>query len=131
MVGHDNGSRREVMAEFFDGRRLRYEIYVLLEGRWRIEQVIDDGRDARGRFDRLDFEETEKNVVGQAMSLLATNKFQAVRVMRERRREDGFATTSEIFRKEATVERDAPLSIGRWDGPVERCATSEDLSRRP
>src|SRR4051794_29001393 len=110
MVEPETATTAGTMAEFFNGRRLRYEIYVLAEGRWRIEHVIDDERDQRGRFDRLDFEETEKNALGHAASLLASGKFQAVRVVRERRRPDGFATSSEIFRKEATVEHEAPLS---------------------
>jgi hypothetical protein len=119
------------MAEFFHGRRLRYEIHVMIEGRWQIETVIADERDEKGRFDRLDFEEIERNVTGQANSLLATAKYQAVKVLRERMREDGFATTAEIFRKEATPPSDAPLSVGRWDGAVEPCTGADDLTRRP
>jgi hypothetical protein len=120
------------MAEFFEARRLRYEIHLMIEGRWRIETVIDDGRDGVARrFDKRDFEEKEKQVVEHANALLAGGQVQAVKVMRERMRADGFSTVAEIFAKRATNEpTEAPLTVGTYDGPVSLCETVDELCGR-
>ena len=120
------------MAEFFEARRLRYEIHLMIEGRWRIETVIDDGREhVARRFDKRDFEEKEKQVVEQANALLAGGQVQAVKVMRERMRADGFSTVAEIFSKRATNEpTEAPLTVGTYEGPAPLCETVEALCGR-
>ncbi len=96
------------MAEFFEGRRLRYEILALADQRWQIVQVIDDHRDElRGPFARQDFEKLERDVEAAASAVLGRPGVAAVRVIRERERGDGFVTKAEIlFRKESpTTER--------------------------
>jgi hypothetical protein len=120
------------MPEFFEARRLRYEIQVLAEGRWRIAEVIDDGRDAvQRRFDKRDFEETERRVVDQASAILGAGGFQAVKVVRERMRADGFSTVSEIFSKKAEKEAgEAPLLVAALDGPVALCETADEIYAR-
>src|SRR4051812_12535938 len=115
------------MPEFFEARRLRYEIHALAEGRWRIADVIDDGRDAVGRrFDRRDFEETERRVLEQANTILAEDTVEAVKVIRERRRDDGFTTLAEIFSKKAANEApEAPLTVAPIEGAPAPCGSVE------
>jgi hypothetical protein len=119
------------MPEFFESRRLRYEIHKLADKRWQIADIVEDGREQRAMFGRSDFEELEKNVLGKANALLSGNEIKAVRVMRERIRADGFITTSEIFFKEATNGKaEAPVTVSRYDGEVPLCKTNEDLFSR-
>jgi hypothetical protein len=122
------------MPEFYESRRLRYEIHKLCDKRWEIAEVVGDGREALAerRFDRTDFEGVERAVLGKANALLAGGEIQAVRVLREREREDGFRTTSEIFFREASGARpEAPVGVSRYDGPVPPCASAEELYERP
>jgi hypothetical protein len=120
------------MPEFFEARRLRYEIHVLAEGRWRIDSVINDGRDGVARrFDKRDFEETERRVVEHANAALAAGPFQAVKVVRERIRADGFSTVSEIFLKQAPEETaEAPLTVAPYEGPIAPCETVDEVYAR-
>jgi hypothetical protein len=119
------------MAEFFESRRLRYEIHKLCEKRWQIAEVVGDGREERaGNYRRSDFEELERTVLGQANALLAGGDVQAVRVLRERMREDGFTTTSEIFFREAGGRGEAPITVSRYDGAVAVCRAPVDLYSR-
>lgn len=120
------------MAEFFDARKLRYEIHILDDRRWQIKEAMEDGRELLGRpFGRLDFEETERAVIDRAVELLGQGKVHAVRVVRERVRPDGYVTQREIFYREATGKVEQPLTVSRYEGPPAFCTTSEDLSRRP
>lgn len=120
------------MAEFFDARKLRYEIHVLDDKRWLIREAMEDGRELLGRpFGRLDFEETERAVLDRAVELLGQNTVHAVRVVRERVRPDGYVTQREIFYKEATGKVEPPLTVSRYEGAPAFCTTTDDLSRRP
>src|SRR5258707_1556630 len=117
------------MPEFFESRKLRYEIQSRLEKRWQIAEVVGDGREElSGRFGRTNFEEIERAVLSKANALLSGGEVEAVRVTRDRVREDGFTTTSEIFFKEATGGKTgAPLSGGRHDGGLPPCAAPRAL----
>jgi hypothetical protein len=121
------------MAEFFESRKLHYEIHALLDKRWQIAEIVGDDREQfGGRFGRSNFEEIERVVLGKANALLARGEVNAVRVTRDRVRADGFTTTSEIFFKEATVGKsEPPLTIGRHDGALPLCAEPAELYARP
>jgi hypothetical protein len=120
------------MAEFFESRRLRYEILKLCDKRWQIAEVIADGREVRGsRFGRTEFEAVERNVLAKANALLAGGEVQAVKVLRERVRDDGFTTTTEMFMREASGGKpEAPATVSRYDGEAPVCAGPADLYRR-
>ena len=119
------------MAEFFESRKLRYEILKLCDKRWQIAEVVGDGREQRGgRFARSEFEEVERGVLAKANALLA-GEVQAVKVLRERVRDDGFVTTTEVFFREATGGKaETPATVSRYDGTVSVCAGPGDLYRR-
>jgi hypothetical protein len=119
------------MTAFYQSRRLRYEIQIRREGRWRIDSVVEDGRDEQGRFDGRDFEDLEKNIIGRANSILAVKGNEAVRVMRERLRGDGFSTSKEIYQKEAARDRDTAIGVGRLEDAAPNCANLADLYGRP
>jgi hypothetical protein len=121
------------MAEFFESRKLRYEIHALLDKRWQIAEIVGDDREQfGGRFGRRNFEEIERAVLGKANALLAGGEVNAVRVTRDRVRADGFTTTSEIFFKEATGGKsEPPLTIGRHDGAMPLCGEPTELYARP
>src|SRR2546429_9065126 len=94
------GPEKQGMSEFFESRKLRYEIHSRREKRWQIAEIVGDGREQLGgRFGRTEFEEIERAVLGKANALLAGGEVEAVRVTRDRVRADGFTTTSEIFFK--------------------------------
>lgn len=119
------------MVEFFHARRLRYQITLQTEGRWQLVAVVDDGRDQLGHpFGRLDLEALEKRVRAQARTALATPGAQAVRVVRERIRDDGYSQEEPFLFEEATARRpERPVS--NYAGPVPLCARYEDLLERP
>jgi hypothetical protein len=121
------------MPEFFESRKLRYEIHSRCEKRWQIAEIVGDGREELpGRFGRTNFEEIERAVLSKANALLAGGEVEAVRVTRDRVRDDGFTTTSEIFFKEASGGKtEPPLSIGRHDGAMPLCAEPADFYTRP
>jgi hypothetical protein len=119
------------MTEFFESRSLRYEIHKLCDKRWQLAEIVADGRDGhKGRYGRKEFEEAEKNVLGRANALLAGGQVQAVKVLRERQRADGFTTTSEIFFKEAIARAEAPPTVSQYDGPIDVCTAPGDLYGR-
>ncbi|MBV8653097.1 MAG: hypothetical protein JO255_16655 [Alphaproteobacteria bacterium] len=119
------------MTEFFESRRLRYEIHKLCDKRWQLAEIVNDGREGhQGHYGRKEFEEVEKNVLGRANALLSAGQVQAVKVLRERQRADGFTTTSEIFFKESTGRTEAPATVSQYDGPIAVCEAPGDLYGR-
>jgi hypothetical protein len=121
------------MAEFFEGRRLRYEIMALADGRWQIVQVVDDHREELSRsFDRSDFEKLEREVEWAASLVLGRPGVAAVRVIRERERNDGFVTKAEIlFRQAAPAPASTKTAVLDVQGPVPLCQSPNDLFGRP
>ena len=121
------------MAEFFEGRRLRYEIMALADQRWQIVQVIDDHRDELRRpFDRSDFETLEREVDRAASLVLGRPGVAAVRVIRERERNDGFVTKAEIlFRQAPPPPTSTKTGVLDVPGPVPLCQSPNDLFGRP
>lgn len=119
------------MVEFFHGRRLRYQISLQTEGRWQLVAVVEDGRDQLGHpFGRLDLEALEKKVRTQARVALATPGAQAVRVVRERIRADGYSQ-EEPFHFEEAVGKRPERPVSNYAGPVPTCTRYEDLLERP
>jgi hypothetical protein len=130
--GNAVDNRSKGMAEFFESRKLRYEIHTRFEKRWQIAEIVGDGREGLSRFGRTDFEEVERAVLGKANTLLASGEVEAVRVTRDRVRADGFTTTSEIFFKEVIGGKsEPPLTVGRHDGAMPLCEGAADLYARP
>lgn len=121
------------MAEFFEGRRLRYEIMALADQRWQLVQVIDDQRDElRRRFDRSDFEQLERQVETAASAVLGRPGVVAVRVIRERERGDGFVTKAEIlFRQAPPPPTNSKAAVLDVHGPIHLCQSPNDLFARP
>jgi hypothetical protein len=121
------------MAEFFQSRRLRYEILALADQRWQIVQVVDDNRDELGRpFDRFDYEKLERDVEAAAAAILAQTGVTAVRVIRERERNDGFVTRAEVlFRQAPPPPADKKVAVLDVPGPIPTCRTPDDLFGRP
>jgi len=121
------------MAEFFEGRRLRYEIMALADQRWQLVQIIDDHREQLRRpFARSDFETLEREVVRAASLVLGRPGVAAVRVIRERERDDGFVTKAEIlFRQAPPPPTSAKTPVLDVQGPVPLCQSPNDLFGRP
>jgi len=137
LFGNQQTSHAVRIPGFLQARAVQYEIHALVEGRWRIDEIVapdkvEDGRD-HDSCDRL-----ENAAIERASELLAAGGgIAAVKVVRERRRGDGFATTREIFAKDAPPARETPLLLGRLPGPAkasapaqEWCADPADLYRR-
>ncbi len=120
------------MFSFFQARKLRYEIHVQRDDRWQIKEVVDDERDSlKRKFDRLDFQALEAEVIQRAKDVLRDPRIQAVKVLRERSRPDGFTTTQEIFSEAPTSKPAETFAIGEYKGAVELCTTVEQLYERP
>lgn len=114
-------------------RRVRYEIHSKVGDRWRLDAVVED---ARGMAERLvggggALDDIESAAVERANALLATGTIAAVKVVRERLRDDGFSTAREIFFREAEARPEAPPSVSPLDAPAPLCAAPEELSTRP
>ena len=121
------------MTEFFEGRRLRYEIMALADQRWQIMQVIEDHREEQRRpFDRKDFEALEQEVERAASYYLGRPGVSAVRVIRERERRDGFVTRGELlFRQAPPPPATTRVAVLDAPGPVPLCLSPNDLFGRP
>jgi hypothetical protein len=125
------------MLQFFEARRLHYEIHALVEGRWRLDEILaGELQPGQGAMDRAGFEALEQAAIARATAMLADRTIAAVKVVRERRRNDGFTTSREIFLKEAPpFPKEAPLLTGRLAAalPVAPavCDDIADLYRRP
>jgi hypothetical protein len=120
------------MAEFFHGRRLRYQISLQREGRWQLVAVIEDGREQLGHaFGRTDLDKLEETVRERARAALATPGAKAVRVVRERIRSDGYAQEEPFLLEEASGVKPAERQVSNYAGPVPACAGFDDLLARP
>jgi hypothetical protein len=120
------------MAEFFHGRRLRYQISLLIEGRWQLIAVVEDGRDQLKRpFDQTDLNRLEEKVRMRARAALATPGAKAVRVVRERIRDDGYTAEEPFLHETTTVVKPAERQVSNFAGPMPVCTAYEDLLTRP
>jgi hypothetical protein len=116
-------------SQFFHGRKLHYEIYVQIGGRWQLRQALDDGRDKGGEFTQFDFERVEANVLRIANNFLTQAGVQAVKVVRERQSPTGMSLPTEIFRKEAAPTADRSVAKPLAE-PLPPIIQVDDLTRR-
>ncbi len=120
------------MTEFFQGRKLRYQILALIEDRWQLVAVIDDEREQMSRgFERNDYEALEASACHKARALLGVNGIKAVRLIRERMRSDGFQSEQEILNETAPVMKAVERQVANYSGAVPVCANAEDILSRP
>jgi hypothetical protein len=120
------------MAEFFQSRRLRYQILTLVEDRWLLVAVINDDRETLGRaFERKDYDALEAGARDKARALLGVGGVKAVRLIRERLREDGYGTEEEILNETAPLVRPIERQVSNYSGTVPICGNVEDVLTRP
>jgi hypothetical protein len=120
------------MAEFFQGRRLRYQILVLIEDRWQLVAVINDDREELGHaFARTDYDALEADARNKARAMLGVNGIKSVRLIRERLRADGYGTEEEILNETAPLIKPVERQVSNYNGRVPVCADVEDLLNRP
>lgn len=110
---------------FGRGRAYSYEIYVQVDGRWRLDKRLE----GESSMTQHANEQLEKSAIAQANALLNMGDYQAVKVLRSRERSDGFGTQSEIFNKAATA-RPKVMQTRPFKGPFPVCDTPYDLARR-
>ena len=128
--GVGEGYCRGTMADFLKARKFTYETHVLVEGRWRIEIAHDpDEMRMGGIFNKADVDAVEKRLIGQARKMLATGKFEAIKVMRERARSGGGGTQTEVFH-EIAEEREKVLTARDVKEQPPQCESFDDLSGR-
>ena len=115
-----------VFGSLFGSRAYAYEIYVQVDGRWRLDKRLegDSGMTQHAN------EQMEKSAIAQANALLNMGDFTAVKILRSRARSDGFATQTEIFNKTASAKAKAMVTRP-FKGVFPVCETVYDLARRP
>jgi hypothetical protein len=120
------------MVEIFHGRRLRYQISLLIEGRWRLISVIKDEREQLNHaFTRADLDKLEDHVRSRAHAALATPGARVVRVIRARIHADGDVFEEVFLHQEAKPATAVERSVSAYAGAVPVCATYDDLLERP
>lgn len=110
---------------FGGGRAYAYEIYVQVDGRWRLDKRLE----GEAKMTQHANEQLEKSAIAQANALLNMGDFAAVKVVRSRERSDGFGTQTEIFNKTATA-RPKVMQTRPFKGVYPVCETPYDLARR-
>src|SRR5438105_4111712 len=123
------------MAEFFESRKLRYEIHKLCDKRWQIAEVVGDGREQRGgRFGRSEFEEVERAVLAKAKAAGGDVKARGQALL-------GFIGELETKARDAMAEKRLPTIEGgdfkrfyermaaRYDGEMLRFSTMVAVTR--
>ena len=114
-----------MLGSIFGARAYAYEIYVMVDGRWRLDKRLEGD----AKMTQHANEQLEKSAVAQANALLNMGDFSAVKVMRSRARSDGFMTQSEIFNKTATA-RPKTMTTRPYKGLFPVCQTHYDLTQR-
>ncbi|MEQ8347327.1 MAG: hypothetical protein RIB84_11450 [Sneathiellaceae bacterium] len=119
------------MADFLKARKFTYETHVLVEGRWRIEAAHEpDEMRKGGIFNKSDVDAVEKRLIAQAKKMLATGKYEAIKVLRERARSGGGeGMQTEIF-NEVAEEREKVLTARDVKEQPPPCDSFDDLSSR-
>ena len=93
-------------------RIIQCEVSTLVEGRWTIDRVIDD----------------EEKAIAHAEELLASDKYEAVKVERERAMLSGFATVKPIFeQKRGELPKKKDITLSATPDRVAWCETVDDL----
>lgn len=115
-----------MLGALFGSRAYAYEIYVMVDGRWRLDKRLE----GESGMTQHANEQMEKSAVAQANALLNMGDYSAVKVIRSRARSDGFVTQTEIFNKTATA-RPKVMATRAFKGVFPVCQTCYDLARRP
>lgn len=115
-----------MFGSIFGARAYAYEIYVNVDGRWRLDKRLEGD----AKLTRNGNEQLEKSAIAQANALLNMGDYSAVKVVRSRSRSDGFTTQTEIFNKAATA-RPKVMTTRPFKGLFPICETPFDLTRRP
>ncbi|HEX6959841.1 MAG TPA: hypothetical protein VF194_17790 [Ferrovibrio sp.] len=115
-----------MFGSIFGSRAYAYEIYVMVDGRWRLDKRLE----GEASMTQHANEQLEKSAVAQANALLNMGDYTAVKVVRSRSRSDGFVTQTEIFNKTATA-RPKAMATRAFKGVFPVCNTLYDLARRP
>jgi hypothetical protein len=115
-----------VFGSLFGSRAYAYEIYVQVDGRWRLDKRLE----GESGMTQHANEQMEKSAIAQANALLNMGDFTAVKILRSRARSDGFATQTEIFNKTASAKAKAMVTRP-FKGVFPVCETLYDLARRP
>ena len=93
-------------------RIIRCEVSTLVEGRWTIDCVVED----------------EEKAIAHAEELLASDKYEAVKVERERAMFSGFATVKPIFEQQRSeLPKKKEISLSSAPDRVAWCETLDDL----
>ncbi len=93
-------------------RIIRCEVSTLVEGRWTIDCILDD----------------EEKAVAHAEELLASDKYEAVKVERERAMFSGFATVKPIFEQQrGELPKKKEVTLSTAPEHVAWCETLEDF----
>jgi hypothetical protein len=115
-----------MLGSIFGSRAYAYEIYVMVDGRWRIDKRLE----GEATMSQQANEQLEKSAIAQANALLNMGDYTAVKVVRSRARSDGFTTQSEIFNKTAAA-KPKTMATRAFKGVVPVCNTPYDLTQRP
>ncbi len=111
-----------MFGSIFGNRTFDYEIYVMIDGRWRLDKRLE-GEAGAGK---LAGEQLEKNAIAQANALLNVGDFTAVKVIRTR---ENSTTQTEIFSKQATA-RPKVMQTRPYRGVFPVCETILDFTTR-
>lgn len=111
-----------MFGSMFGNRSFDYEIYVMIDGRWRMDKRLE-GDPGAGK---MAAEQLEKNAIAQANALLGVGDFTAVKVVRTR---EGSNSQTEIFSKQATA-RPKTMQTRPYRGVFPVCETIYDFTTR-
>ncbi len=114
-----------MLGSIFGARAYAYEIYVMVDGRWRMDKRLEGD----AKMTQHANEQLEKSAIAQANALLNMGDYSAVKVVRSRARSDGFMTQSEIFNKTATA-RPKAMTTRPFKGVFPVCQSHYDLTQR-
>lgn len=100
-----------VIGRKVQNRIIRFEIATFSQGRWVIESLRED----------------EAEAVELARTLLASEKYEAVRVVRERSMLDGFTTAKPVYEERMAPRAKSRLRLSGGSEASAWCETIEDL----
>lgn len=115
-----------MFGSMFGSRAYAYEIYVMVDGRWRLDKRLEGDAGMTKNAN----EQMERSAIAQANALLNIGDFSAVKIIRSRERPDGQATQSEIFNKTASA-RPKAMATRAFKGVYPVCSTLYELAYRP
>lgn len=115
-----------MLGSLFSSRSYAYEIYVMIDGRWRLDKRLESEPGATKNA----LEQLEKSAIAQANALLNVGDFTAVKVTRTRSRDESLSTQTEIFSKQAPANRVKAMQVRPYKGLFPICTAIYDLTTR-